>query len=252
MPLFGQLNLQSVVSRLPEMRDFEAAAWELPGADILQLAFEVGQEAADAVLPRAMHPSVPRYVTCVVSHFPHTPVGPFHLAQLRLMGRAGVHPRGYVLQAYTDAPAATDALRQRWGFPAQTADAVSLRTHYDRVFATVVQGGKTLLDVALSHSETVSGSDIQYISSVHLARVTAIAQPGPRLVQVDPRYTLHQAERGRPVLNYLDEAAWRCPGLTVVHTMIGSFTSVDTDLPQIRFVMDPEMPVLQGTTRVHE
>src|SRR5262245_15912673 len=151
MPLFGQLDLQSVLSRLPEMRDFEADAWELPGAEILHLSFEVGQAAADAVLPRAMHPAVPRSVTCVISRFPPTPVGPFHLAQLRLMGRAGVHPRGYVLQAYTNAPAATAALRQRWGFPADTADAVTLRTHYDRVFATVVKSGRTLLEVALSH-----------------------------------------------------------------------------------------------------
>src|SRR2546427_3958928 len=87
MPLFGQLNLQTVLSRLPEMQDFETEPWELPGADILHLAFEVGQERADASLPRAMHPAVPRYITCIISHFPQTPVGPFHLAQLRLMGR---------------------------------------------------------------------------------------------------------------------------------------------------------------------
>ena len=59
MPLFGQLNLQSVLARLPEMQDFETEPWELPGADILHLAFEVGQERADASLPRAMHPAVP-------------------------------------------------------------------------------------------------------------------------------------------------------------------------------------------------
>ena len=251
MPLFGQLNLQSVLARLPEMQDFETEPWELPGAEILQLSFEVGQERADASLPRAMHPSVPRYVTCVISHFPQTPVGPLHLAQLRLMGRAGVHPRGYVLQAYTDAPTATQALRQRWGFPVETAEEVALRTHYDRVFATVVKDGQKILDVALSQSETVSGADIQYISSVHLAQVTGIDTPGPRLVQVDPRYTFHRAERGRPVLQYLDEAAWHCEGFSVVHTIVGSLTTVDTDLPRIRFVMDPELPVVQGTTRIH-
>src|SRR5216683_651832 len=210
MPLFGPLNLQTVLPRLPEMRAFETEPWELPGADILHIAFEVAQEAADASLPRAMHPAVPRYVTCILSYFPQTPVGPFHLAQLRLMGRAGVHPRGYVLQAYTDTPAATQALRQRWGFPADTAEEVALRTHYDRVFATVVKGGQKILDVALSQSETVSGADIQYISSVHLAQVTGIDTPGPKLVQVDPRYTFHKAERGRPVLHYLDEAPWHC------------------------------------------
>src|SRR5256714_7607263 len=98
MPLFGQLNLQSVLSRLPEMRDFEAQPWDLPGADILHLSFEVGQEAADAILPRALHPAVPRYVTCVISHFPQTPVGPFHLAQLRLMDRPAGTPPATVLR----------------------------------------------------------------------------------------------------------------------------------------------------------
>src|SRR4029450_8674314 len=199
MPPLGELNLRSVLARLPEMQDFETAPWELPGVEILQLSFEVGQERADASLPKAMHPAVPRYVTCIISHFSQTPVGAFHLAQLRLMGRAGVHPRGYVLQAYTNTPAATQALRRRWGFPADAGDELRLRTHYARVFATVVTGGQKILDVALSQSETVSGADIQYISSVHLAQVTGIDQPGPRLVQVDPRYTLHKAERGRPV-----------------------------------------------------
>jgi hypothetical protein len=53
------------------------------------------------------------------------------------------------------------------------------------------------------------------------------------------------------VLQYLDEAAWHCEGFSVVHAIVGSFTTVDTDLPQIRFVMHPEIPVVQGTTRIH-
>jgi hypothetical protein len=251
MPLFGQLNLQSVLARLPEMQDLATEPWELPGAAILQLSFEVGQGRADASLPRAMHPSVPRYVTWVISHYPQTPVGPFHLAQLRLMGRAGVHPRGYVLQAYTDVPTATQTLRQRWGFPADTAEEVALRTHDDRIFATVVKDGQTILEVALSQPEIISGADIQYISSVHLAQVTGSDPPGPRLVQVDPRYTVHRAERGQPVLHALDETAWYCEGFAVVHAIVGSWTTVETDLPRIRFVMDPEIPVVQGTTRIH-
>jgi hypothetical protein len=85
---------------------------------------------------------------------------------------------------------------------------------------------------------------------VHLARVPGIDPPGPRLVQVDPHYTFHRAERGRPVLQYLDEAAWHCEGFSLVNAIVGSFTAVDTDLPRIRFVMDPEIPAVHGTTRI--
>ena len=80
--------------------------------------------------------------------------------------------------------------------------------------------------------------------------MTHIEQPGPRLVQVDLRYTIHKAERGRPALRVLDDRAWHCQDFTVVHPIVGTFTTVDTDLPQIRFVMDPNIPVIHGTTRI--
>jgi hypothetical protein len=38
----------------------------------------------------------------------------------------------------------------------------------------------------------------------------------------------------------------------VVHAVIGTYTTVDTDLPRIRCIMDPETPVMHGTTRVRE
>lgn len=250
MPLFGQLEVQTVIDDLPQMEDFDTGAWDLPGAEQLYLTFEVDIADADTILPKALHPALPRYVSLVVTRFPETPVGPFNLAQLRLMSRAGVHPRGYTLQAFTDQPQATAALRQQWGFPAETADVIDIRTHHDRIFALVVQSGRTILDAALSHYELAAGTDINFISSVHLARVTKIAVPGPRLVQVDPKFTIHKAERGRAVLHYLDEVAWNCPGFEVANPIIGTFTRVDTDLPQIRFIMDPDIPVVEGTTRI--
>jgi hypothetical protein len=252
MPVFGQLDLPAVLPALPVMPDLDTAAWELPGAQLLYLALEVEAEVVDALLPRALHPAVPRYVTILVTQYPQSPVGPFRLAQLRLMGRAGVHPRGYVVHAYTDQPHATTELRRHWGFPVETADDIRLRVHHDRVVATVDAAGRSLLHCALTHYEVVAGTDINYISSVHLARVTGGAHAGPQLVQVDPRYTIHRAERGRPELTSLDAEAWQVQGLRVVHPIIGTFTTVDTDLPRIRFIMDPQTPVMHGTTRVRE
>ena len=135
MPLFGQLDVQTIIEHLPQMEDFDTESWDLPGAEQLYLAFEVDMSDADLILPKAMHPALPRYVSLIASRFPETPVGPFNLAQLRLMSRAGVHPRGYTLQAFTNQARATVALRQRWGFPAETVDAIDIRTHHDRIFA---------------------------------------------------------------------------------------------------------------------
>ena len=56
MPTFGALELTAVVDRLPTVRDLDTEAWSLPGAEILQLAFEVPR-ATESLLPRAMHPA---------------------------------------------------------------------------------------------------------------------------------------------------------------------------------------------------
>src|SRR5215510_1373698 len=117
MPTFGTLELTGVVDRLPTMPDLDTGAWSLPGAEILQLAFEVPRSTG-ALLPRAMHPAIPPYATIWVTRYPNSPVGPFTLAQLRLMARAGAHPRGLVLGAVASTEKAAAALRERWGMPA--------------------------------------------------------------------------------------------------------------------------------------
>src|SRR5262245_65923223 len=144
MPLFGTLELPAVASRLPVMPDLDTEAWNLPGAEILQLAFEVPRDT-EALLPRAMHPAIPSYATILVARYPESPVGPFALAQLRLMARAGAHPRGFLLAAVASTNAAATQLREGWGFPA-VAGAVVLRRRHDRGTAMVPRQGPAVID----------------------------------------------------------------------------------------------------------
>jgi hypothetical protein len=246
MPLFGQLDLASVAARLPEMNDLDTDAWTLPGAEILQLAWEVDTEA-NALLPRAMHPAVPLYATLLMARYPESPVGPFSLAQLRLMGRAGAHPRGLVLGAVATSMPAASALRERWGLPARVGT-VSLRRHYDRILTDVVVEGGPSIEAALVDPEPISPADVQYIASVSLAQVKSEGRP--YLVQVDSHYTLHKAERGRPHVTRFEPDAWNARALRFVHPISASLTTCDTDLPRIRFVMDAEIPVVRGTRRI--
>lgn len=248
MPLFGELELRSVLPRLPQMKNLETEAWELPKAEILQLAFEVGDETG-ALLPRAMHPAVPPYATFILTRYPESPVGPFELAQLRLMGRAGAHPRGVVLTAVATTAQAVAALRERWGFPTQLGG-ITLRRHYDQVIGTVTRDGATSLDLALVNPEPISSGDVQYMAGVNLAQVMENGRPTPYLVQVDPHYIFHKAERGRPKVSRFEAAAWNAEPLTLTHPISASLTTCDTDLPRIRFIMDPEIPVVKGTRRL--
>jgi hypothetical protein len=250
MPTFGTLELGPALARLPRLRDLDTEAWTLPGAEILQLAFEV-PGSTDALLPRAMHPSIPRYATIVVTRYPESPVGPFALAQLRLMGRAGAHPRGVPLGAVASTPEAASALRERWGYPAR-AGVVTLRRRHDRIAAAATVDGMPVLECALVDPEPISGADVQYIHSVTLGHAPLEGDTAPRLIQVDPRYTFHRAERGRVEVSRLDAEAWNAPGLAVRDAISATVCTCDTDLPRIRFVMDPEVPVIRGTRRIRE
>lgn len=250
MPAFGALEVTSVVGRLAVMRDLDTEAWSLPGADILQLAFEVPR-GTGSLLPRAMHPAIPPYATIWVTRYPESPVGPFTVAQLRLMARAGAHPRGLVLGAVASTAEAATALRERWGLPAVPGK-VSFTRRHDRVMATVVLDGATVLDCELIDPEAISGGDVQYIHSVTLAHAPLEGKTGPRLIQVDSRYTIKKAERGRPRVGTLVASAWGAHPLQPLNPIAASVTTCDTDLPRIRFVMDTDVPVVRGTRRIRE
>ena len=248
MPLSGHLDVAPIASRLPVLKDLDTPAWPLPHAEVLQLAWEVSDDTL-ALLPRAMHPAVPSYATVCVTCYSESPIGPFNVALVRLMGRAGAHPRGYVLGAIASTPDAVRALRERWGFPAEPGS-VALMRYHDQIRAAVTRRGEAILEAALVNPEPISGADVQYIHSVTLARLEDGERTGPLLVQVDPHYTFHKAERGRPKLYRFERDAWNAGPLTPLHPIAASFTACDTDLPQIRFVMDADVPVAQGTRKI--
>jgi hypothetical protein len=197
------------------------------------------------LLPKALHPTIPPIIYFSLHRFPDTPVGPFSLAQARIGCRAGVRPRGFLTRAFVDSPAAAEALAARWGFACSTAD-VALRRYHDRVAMTVSDGGRHILDAQLVRPEPVSGADVQYVANMNLARVDG----SPLLVQVDPEFTFHKAERGRPEVSTFDAPAWHAEGARIAYPVSASFSVVDTGFPRIRYVVDPDRPALVGSRKV--
>lgn len=251
MPLYGTLDITRNAKALPTLGNLDTEAWTLPKAEMLQLLIEVPRSTTDGLLPKAMHPALPSYVILAVTRYSESPVGPFNLAVLRLGSRAGAHPRGFLLGAVASTEAAAKELRNRWGLPVEAGDVKFLRRH-DRVMATVDKGGKTILDCALLDPQPVAGSDVQYINWVTAANAPLDGQTQPMLIQVDPKYTFYKADRGKPQVNLFDAAAWNAGAIELADPIVGTCCTVDTDLPRIRFVMDPLKPVFQGTRRIRE
>jgi hypothetical protein len=251
MPLYGTLDITRSPAGLPTLSNLDTEAWSLPKAETMQLLIEVPRTTTDRLLPKAMHPALPSYVGLAVTKYSDSPVGPFNLAMLRLGSRAGAHPRGFLLGAVASTEAAAKELRARWGFPVESGEVKFLRRH-DRVMGTVKKDGRIILDCALVDPQPVSGTDVQYINWVTAANAPLDGKTQPMLIQVDPKYTFYKAERGKPLIGTFDAAAWKAPDLKLAEPIVGTCCTVDTDLPRIRFVMDPLKPVFQGTRRIRE
>lgn len=248
MPRAGTLDVKQFGADSAGIQGYKTEPWLLKQAQILNCAIECDNLKTDALLPPAMHPTIPAYALFNVSVYPESPAGPFKIAEVRIVGRAGVRPRGFVLRSYVDGEEACRELARRWGYPALPAR-VGLELRHDRVIGRVHQGGKLVLECELIDRDAVSGSDIQYVASMHLARNR---EDGKLiLVQVDPDYTFSRAERGKPRVNVLEAAAWKTGGnLQLADPIAASFTLCEVTLPRIRYICDPDRPAFQGTTKV--
>jgi hypothetical protein len=97
--------------------------------------------------------------------------------------------------------------------------------------------------------EPITGTDIQYNSSMHLVRNNDDGKLV--LVQVDPEWVFHKAERGRPHIISLDSQAWAAGDLLRAdYPISATCTTCDVTLGKIRYICDPAKDAFQGTTQV--
>lgn len=252
MPRSGKQDVQVAAQRAPLLTGFDTEVWELPGAELLHLSCEIVEEPSEWLIPLALHPSIPTYATLSIARYPQSPVGPFALAQVRVVARAGARPRGYLLGAYTDSEKAAAELRARWGFTIDVGT-ITLDPRHDRIIGQVQRGEQTILDMVLQAPEQISGSDVTYADSLHLIRMPENGTEKPVLIQVDPEYVFHNAQRGRARLLSFQADAWggdnrlRCTSL-----ITATFVRCDTDLPRLRFALDPTVPDARGRIRLAE
>lgn len=251
MPLFGTLDLDAALADAPVVDGLNPDPWELPGAETLQVSYEVAEGPALAVTPPGLHPSIPPYATFSVCRFPESPVGPFTLAMVRLVVRAGIRPRGLLMKAFTDSPAAADGLRRGWGYDVSVAD-VSLSRRHDRITGSVLIDGVVAMEAILDDPEPVAGSDLELFDNLHLVTMAGDgAEPGePLIVQVDPGYTFDTADRGGARLEHFDAAALDIVGIEPVYAVVAVACRADMTLAPPRFVIDPTRPAVQGTRRL--
>jgi hypothetical protein len=246
---FGTLDVNELAAEAAQIDGYGTEPLSLKGAQVLNVTSEISAAGSDALLAPAMNPSIPPYVECTVMVFPESPWGPFSTGELRLVGRAGYRPRTRTFRTYVDNPAAASELARRWGFPVAPGK-VRLHPRHERIVVEIDDDrGRRVLDAEMIDREGISGSDIQYIASMHLVRNRADSKLV--LVQVDPDYVFTKVERGHSHFIQIDQEAWGSKGLIMpTNPIISTYAQCEVILPKIRFVCDPNRNALLSTVRV--
>jgi hypothetical protein len=249
-PRYGTLDVASALPHAPRPSSLGGATWDLPGARFLQINWEVEDESALALTPPSLHPSIPPFASFFGCDFPESPVGRFSLVQVRLVVRAGIRPRGLCLGVVCDSPAAVEALRDHWGYPVQLGE-VEVAGRHDQVRFTAALAGRTVVDLAVHTADVINGGDLMTFDNLHLVRFSDGDGDEAKLVQVDPEYTIQQADRGRPTVSLPDPSALGMGGnLRLASPIIGFTFRADTDLVPVRFAIDAVAPAITSTRRV--
>lgn len=245
MPIFGTLAPDTRAESAPVSGALAEDAWESEKAAALTVSYEVDDSERLALLPPALHPSIPLYAHVTVRSHESSPVGAFSLAELRLMSRAGSHYGGYTVGAIADTPEATDFLRARYGYAVRLGR-VELTQRYHGAHASAHLEGRCVLDMAITDPQPITPGDLLVTASFHLARVGDAL----RLIQSEPSYSIEMIQRGRPALTLIDTEAFGDGRVKLVHPIVATYLEGSFKLERVRYLIDPSRPATEGTVEV--
>ena len=219
--------------------------FRLQDVEMVQFSYELAGVDVEALLPPALHPTLPLLAQWLCWSVPRSPWGTFNLCMLRLSCRSGARPRLFLRRAVIDNMAAGAGLAAGWGFNVSEAQ-VSLDRHYDCAEVRVHEGGRTTLAARAVAPEPLSPSDLQFFSAMHGASLPQ----GLRLVQFDSAIEARRAERYRPVIQDYDAAAWGDGAIRPDYPVTAFGASADITLQPVRFLCLPDELAFTGTERV--
>ena len=211
----------------------------------LQLTAEMRNSGREAVLPPALHPTIPAAFSIQVWQVGTSPWGAFSCAFVRIGCRSGVRARGFTAGAVASTAAAAAALRDGYGFPMRVGG-VQLRRGYDGANAEVHWSGNAILRVVGIDPDPLGLDDVQYTGTLNLAHTPT----GLRLIQAEADHTSTLVERLTPRLETFVSAAWGNPLLVPAHIVSASVAVGSIVLQRVRFVCKADELAFTGTEAV--
>ncbi|MFO0687302.1 MAG: acetoacetate decarboxylase family protein [Myxococcota bacterium] len=243
--LVGTGDPRALEKDAPTLARFDAPELALPDCVFVQALSEIAAEPMCAMLPPALHPTLPPVVSFGAFDVPDSAWGPFRLAQVRIECRSGLRPRGLLVAAVVDVEAARVGLAERFGFRTLAGE-VEIARAYDATRLRVVRGGAVWLSLAIRAPQRLGESDTQFVSSLHPAQTPR----GFRLVQVDVEHAVRRAERGAIEIEAFDAAAWGEARIRPSYALPAVVGRADVTIRPIRYACRADVLAFEGTESV--
>ncbi len=246
MPIFGMLNIDPKSHKQPRVKALAKESVSIEKVETLAFTFEVQAQPSFALVPPALHPSLPSYCSLRLRKHYDSPFGAFTIAELCMNARASSIYTGYCLGAFTDNPDAAQWLRDAYGAPVEVAESVSLVKRHYGIEGRVEKDGEILLDATLAMPGYISGSDVLYTPNLNYAEVDGAL----KLIPGEIEYAIKDAKRGEAVFRTLNLAAFGGAAAIPTNHLPATFTTSSLTYMEVRYVLDPAVPAFMGATKV--
>jgi hypothetical protein len=237
MHRYGTGDIASWIASAPAIATLKPDAWTLKGVRTLEARSEIDDMPADMLVPPSLRPCMPAYCSIVVSHVPDSPVGPFGLAEIRIAARVGPRPTLFLIKSFCDNEAARAALASRWGYRVAAGEVALKELHY-KATGTVTIGGKTLLEVVLSHREPLPGTRFNQLPTVNLA--TLDGKPILAGLAIESNFSTN--DKGKQQITLDGDAVGTGRALRLTNPMAATVGVTDWTLGAFEFTVDPTQP----------
>lgn len=247
MPFFGMLDERTLEASANTVVSLASEDKETKLCETLVFTTETGAENAIQSVPKALHPAIPAYGKLEIRRHHDSPWGPFSIAELKITARATTIYMGYCPGVFCDNDAVIAYLRDRYGARVKKG-AIALEKRYYGIEAHVREGDKLVFDGLVDNLHFISGADVLYTPTLHLAKVDGKLL----LVQEERECTIERAERGTPHVRKFDGAAFGEKRFVFAYDLPATYTKSSMSYRNVRFLMDPSVPARQGTTRLNK
>lgn len=243
--LTGTADINQLAADAPTIKAFLDQAVLFPEVYCLQVTLEMRKASREALLPPALHPTIPPALSIQAWQVLDGPWGAFDLVINRIYCRSGVRARGFTTRAFVSSAAVVEQLATGFGFPARLAN-IAFRQGYDGADLEVSIDGACALSLAAVDPEPMGPGDVQYTSTLNLAHTPK----GLRLVQVEADHHADRVDRLQARLAHYDGGQFGNVLLQPGQVVSASLCHEQVELPPVRFVCKADELAFTGTEAI--